>query len=103
MRYFSGSRKSSVRYQPLMLALLPEGLCNSIVSYGGAGSLCVSTSLINTSGIFGAAGSFNAGEPFNAALGRQLVFLPQVSVGAFSFTITSEKPNPSVVGYQSSS
>src|SRR3954464_15244303 len=100
MRYFLGVFKSSVRNHPPMFAGAGVGLYSSIVSVGGGKSELVSASLISTAGIGEGAGSSADGEPPNWALGRQLPLSPQVSQDAFSLAITSEKPRPSVTGYQ---
>src|SRR6266540_5057641 len=97
-RYFLGLAKSSVKNQPPMFALFVPGLYNSTASSCGR-SVWVSASLIRTVGKFAGAGSARPGEPFTLPLGRQLDLLTQVSSGAFSLTMTREKPMPSVIGY----
>src|SRR6266581_3463507 len=92
--------KSSVKYQPLTSAGVPAGLNNSIVSVGGGVSVRVSASLITTGTMAGGAGSITPGEPLSWPLARQLVFESHASGLAISFTTTSEKPRPSVIGYQ---
>ena len=103
MRYFFGVRKSSVRNQPPKSTGEPERFCNSMVSVGGGGSLWVNTSLMTICGKVGAAPSPAPGVPWSAPLARQLAARPQVFAAAFSLTMISEKPKPSVRGYQSSS
>src|SRR5437773_5311853 len=98
-RYFLGLLKSSVKNQPPILAALAVGLWSSTLSTCG-GSVWVSASLISMPGIAVGGGSAMPGEPPARLLGRQLNGLPQVSGGAFSLTMTSEKPRPSVTGYQ---
>src|SRR3989442_15232476 len=101
-RNFFGALKSSVRNQPPTLTALAVGLYSSIASTCG-GSVCVNASLIKTGGIGVGAGPPSPGDPFSVALGRQLTLLLHVASGAVSLTITSEKPKPSVIGYQESS
>ena len=57
---------------------------------------------MTTAGMPAGALSARPGEPLNAAQGRQLAGLVQVLKGAYSLRMTSEKPSPSVVGYQES-
>src|SRR5262245_24110694 len=102
IRYFRGTSKSSVRYQPPMLTPAGVGLRSSMESYWG-GSVWVSISLMTMAGVAGPAESTAPGEPLSAPLARQLVFKPQVVVGAAALTITSENPAPSVPGYHPSS
>src|SRR5882672_10469098 len=91
--------KSSVKNHPLISAGVPVGLYNSMVSVGGGVSVRVRASLITTGTMAGGAGSITPGEPLSWPLGRQLVFESQESGSAISFTTTSEKPRPSVIGY----
>src|ERR1043166_3833796 len=98
IRYFLGVPKSSLRNQPLRLTALVVGLNSSTVSTSG-GSVWVRTSLTTTGAMVGKALSGWPGMPFKTPLGRQLVLLSQRSGSAFSFTITNEKPAPSVIGY----
>ena len=63
------------------------------------GTECGRTSLTSTGAMTSAAGLLSPGEPRSRLLGRQLAFIPQVLQSAFSFTMTSEKPSPSVIGY----
>src|SRR5687767_8431183 len=98
MRYLSGAPKSSVKYQPLTSTALVPGLWISMLS--GTSKVRVSASLINTGAKIGAGGSSSPGEPSSPLLGRQLALRVQSSGAAFSSTITSEKPRPSVIGYQ---
>src|SRR5690242_7895906 len=100
-RYFLGVKKSSVKNQPSRFTVFVLGLKNSTESTCGR-SVCVSTSLMMTGLNAVGAGSITPGEPFTLPLARQLALLPQVFHGAFSSTITSEKPRPSVIGYQRS-
>src|SRR6266496_4164796 len=100
MRNFLGVWKSSVRYQPPMLAAVLEKLRSSMVSKGGAGSLWVKASLITTWGKLGAVLSLWPGVPLSTPLGRHWALVPQALPGAPSSTTTSEKPKPSVIGYQ---
>src|SRR5213594_2982469 len=98
MRNFVGAWRSSVMNQPPILTVVAVGLNNSMASNSGR-SVCVSSSLTRIGAITGGAGSSAPGEPPGTVLGRQLAFSPQVSHGAFSLTMTREKPSPSVTGY----
>src|SRR5580765_2970308 len=102
MTYFLGALKSSVRNHPLMSAGLLVGLNNSTASPAG-GSSCVKTSLTTTGGRSGGGGSLapaRPGDPLMALLGRQLLAKFHALGAAVSSVVTSEKPKPSVVGYQ---
>src|SRR5688572_1491070 len=92
IRYLRGVRKSSVRNHPLMSATLVDKLYSSIESWGGSGSLCVSTSLMTTGTMAGGPGSSALGEPSTTPLGRHSDFKHHFHVGACSFTTTSENP-----------
>ena len=98
-RYFFGVKKSSEIHQSLTSAVLVELFHSSMKSTAGV-SLFASTSLTSTGAKMAGAGSFVPGEPPSTPLGRQLAFIPHVSHAAFSFTMTSERPSPSVIGYQ---
>src|SRR5437016_2497010 len=98
MRNFFGVLRSSLINHPPMSTSPAVGLNNSMASTCGR-SVCVSSSLMRIGGIFGAASSA-PGDPPMEPLARQLSLSPQADHGAFSFTMTSEKPSPSVSGYQ---
>src|ERR1041385_839673 len=97
MRNFFGVKKSSLMYQPPMFAALVVGLNNSMRSTAGR-SVWVSTSLTRMVALVTAGESPAPGVP-PSVLGRQLDLSPQVSNAAFSLTITSDRPRPSVIGY----
>src|SRR5205823_5106628 len=96
---FFGVLKSSVSHQPPILTALAVGLNSSMLSVGGGLSVRVSASLIRIGAMAGGPGSAAAGLPFKVPLGRHWDFAPQASGCAFSSTITSENPRPSVIGY----
>src|SRR5437763_676095 len=98
---FCGLLKSSVRNHPPMSTEPAVVLRNSMASSAGKSSL-VNASFTTTAGRGGGAGSPTPGEPLMALLALQLVAEPQALAGAFSSMVTSEKPNPSVTGYQPS-
>src|SRR5262249_10321136 len=92
--------KSSVRNQPPMFTLVVVGFHNSTASTWGK-AVWLNTSVMRMGAKAGSAGSVGwPGVPPKVPLERQLAFKPQVSHGAFSSTITREKPWPSVIGYQ---
>jgi hypothetical protein len=65
-------------------------------------SVCVSTSLMITGGKFTGVGSATPGEPPTLRLARQFAALSHALGAAFSLTVMSAKPWPSVAGYQRS-
>src|SRR6266511_3944106 len=101
MRNFRGVAKSSERNQPPTFTGLVVGLKSSMASTEGR-SVWVRSSLMTMGATTGGAGSTCPGAPLTTPLGRQLVLLSQRSGSAFSSTTASEKPTPSVTGYQSS-
>src|SRR5438270_10009527 len=102
MVYLFGILKSSVRNQPLMSTELPVVLYNSMASPAAGSSSCVRASLMTTAGRGGVTVSSGSwpGEPLMPLLGRQLPAEFQALSEAPSSTATSEKPAPSVAGYQ---
>src|ERR1041385_2982621 len=100
MRNCFGLSKSSVRNHPPIFTAALLVLYSSIASVRG-GSVWVKISLMRI-GVRTATGggSVSPGDPFSWVLGRQLLLLSHVFQGAFSSTITSEGPAPSVIGYQ---
>src|SRR5262245_14772122 len=99
MRYFLGVPKSSDRNHPLRSTGLAVGLYNSMASTNG-GSVWVSTSLTMILAKEGVGGSDCPGAPLITPLGRQPSLWSQAPVSAASSATTSEKPGPSVMGYQ---
>src|SRR5213596_3408132 len=76
IRNFLGLLKSSVRYQPPMLAGVLPRLASSMVSVAVAGSVRVRASLMTTCGNVGGTPSSEPGEPLMVPLGRQLAAVP---------------------------
>src|SRR5438045_159670 len=99
MRYFFGVPGSSVMYQPLMSTGDAVGLNSSIASFCGR-SVWVRTSLTKIGGTGGSGESSAPGVPYSWPLGLQLSLRSHVLKRAVGSTITSEKPRPSVIGYQ---
>src|SRR5688572_27777030 len=99
MRNLRGVKKSSLIHQSLMSATLVVLFQSSIASTAGD-SLLATTSFTSTATNTGGAESLVPAEPLKAPLARQLSFSSQVLNAAFSSTTTSEKPSPSVIGYQ---
>src|SRR5678810_1109861 len=97
IRNFWGTERSSVRYQLPKFAGVGPGLCNSIASTAG-GSVCVRTSLIQTSGMLDG-GSSAPGDPPARVLARQFAGLFGSEL-MFGLKGTSEKPPPSAAGGQ---
>src|SRR5262245_56590793 len=100
IRNFLGVLKSSVRNHPLMSMSAAVGLKSSTASVGGGLSVCDNTSVMMTAPRAGTGGSLVPGDPLTRPLGRQLDRLFQRPGSACSSTVTREKPNPSVMGYQ---
>src|SRR5436309_2934555 len=100
MRNFFGVLKSSLNHHPPMFAPLAVGLNNSTLSVGGGVSVRERISLTSTGGIAGEIGSLVPGDPSSWPPERQFDLLSQESGSACSSTTTSEKPRPSVIGYQ---
>src|SRR5688572_26468501 len=96
MTNFCGVAKSSVMDQLPTSTGLPVGLWSSIVSFCG-GTEADSNSLMSTGAMEGNGGSSKLGAAIPA---RHWLRLLHASGSAFSFTTTSEKPCPSVIGYQ---
>ena len=76
--------------------------CSSptLVSVGRGVSVRERISLTSTGGIAGEIGSLVPGDPSSWPPERQFDLLSQESGSACSSTTTSEKPRPSVIGYQ---
>src|SRR5437868_5994109 len=98
MRNFLARVRSSLMNQPPMFTSLVFGLKSSTSSIRG-GSLWLKSSFTRMAGTETVGGSLSPGEPPSCALGRQLALRFQVYHGACSFTMTSEAPGPSVIGY----
>src|SRR5262245_61891102 len=96
IRYFFGVLKSSLNHQPPMFTGPAVGLFNSSVSTVG-GSVWVNASVITIGAMAAGSGLAVPGVPSTALLGRHCREDDQSSGSAFSSTITSEKPRPSVI------
>src|SRR3954451_24600152 len=100
MRYFFGDSRSSLRYHPEISAREPDRFKSSIVSTAGR-SVCVSASLITTGGKTVGVGAGEPGVPLITPPARQLAGSFHALGGSESPAMTSEKPRPSVILYQS--
>src|SRR5436190_14313793 len=95
---FLGLPKSSLMSQFPTSTSFVVGLNNSIASNSGR-VVWLNTSLTRMVANVCGAPSALPGEPSNALLGRHETLSPHVYQGAFSSTMTSDKPDPSVIRY----
>src|SRR5688572_20418530 len=99
MRNFLGLEKSSLISQFPTSTSFVVGLYSSIASTSG-NSVWLTTSLTRMGANVSGAPAGASGVPSNSLLGRHDSLRSHVYHGAFSSTMTSDNPRPSVIGYQ---